>query len=114
MDDPSKIFPTAHDHTHPHCTNGHEPRAAVHLLRVAGDGGDVGHVEVGLRLVAVLVRVAELAVDVAVGALRAQLVVEGALAHRAREALLVVQPRLGRHLLRLEHLLESTTLQGAP
>ena len=49
------------------------PGADVHLARVAGDGCDVGDVEVGLGLVAVLVGVAQLAVDVAVGALRAQL-----------------------------------------
>ena len=39
------------------------------------------------------------------------LVVEGALAGGAGETLLVVQPRLGRHLLRLEHLSRNTSLE---
>ncbi len=52
----------------------------------------------------VLVGVAQLAVELRVRPLRAQLVVQGALALDAAEALAVVHARLGRHLLGLEHL----------
>ena len=51
--------------------------------------------------------VADLAVDVVVGALDAVEVVELRLALAAREALLVVQTALRVHLLRLEHLREG-------
>ena len=55
----------------------------------------------------VLEGVAQLAVDLLVGALDAALVVEGALALKAGEALAVVQTGLGRHLLSLKDLNEN-------
>ena len=56
------------------------------------------------RTRAPVAEVADLAVDVVVGALDAVEVVELRLALAAREALLVVQPALRVHLLSLEHL----------
>ena len=68
------------------------------------DGLHVSRLEVGLGLVSVLVGVAQLAVDLAVWALGAQLVVQSPLAVVAGEAAPVVEPRLGCHFLSLKHL----------
>ena len=65
---------------------------------------DISSVEVWLCFVPVLVRVAELAVDLAVRTFCAKLIIQGSLAVVASEATPMIKTRLGRHLFGFKHL----------
>ncbi len=76
--------------------------ANIRRAFLTGKRGHISRMQVGLSLVPVLVRIAELAIKFAIWAFGAELVVKGASTFGASETPFVIQPRLGRHFFRLK------------